>query len=444
MVHAWTKRTLASVLAIAAIVAAQGAFAAENDKSGSKRRETAPAITETYQWKNPGVLGAGIREGGFSGLIHLPKDPKDVFYTVADRGPNGEIEKDGTTLRTFPAADFEPRIYKIKLSGGEIRILQTIKLHYPKGVTNAVTGKNTLTGLPNIEGADEVPYDAAGTAQLSYDKDGLDLEGIAYNPKDNTFWLSDEYRPSIVHVRADGTVIGRYVPKGDKERLAGSRIPVKEIFPAVYAKRVGNRGFEGITISPDGKTMYVSIQSPLANPDKKTSDTSRSLRILQIDLKSVSVTGEYVYEAESAKGLEGVKQKDIVISDIHALRPGVLLVDERDKNSGDSARLKRIYKIDLKRATNVLGSSHNGMLESMTPQDLRAAGITPAPKTLLADLVKLGYPYEKIEGLAVRDSHSIVIANDNDFGIGYDSEGKLIETGVPTRVDVIRLPHGLN
>ena len=28
--------------------------------------------------------------GGFSGLLHLPADPPNIFYTISDRGPNAD------------------------------------------------------------------------------------------------------------------------------------------------------------------------------------------------------------------------------------------------------------------------------------------------------------------------------------------------------------------
>src|SRR5206468_10691005 len=114
-------------------------------------------------------------------------------------------------LRTFPIEDFNPRIYKIKATGDELQIVDTIKLKLPDGKTDKVTKSPYLTGLSNVKGPDEVPYDELGQTVLSYDPDGLDLEGITYSAADDTFWLCDEYRPSLVQIKRDGTVIGRYV-----------------------------------------------------------------------------------------------------------------------------------------------------------------------------------------------------------------------------------------
>ncbi len=65
----------------------------------------------------------------------MPNDPADVFYTLADRGPNGEFGKD--KLRTFPNDTYVPRLYKIKAANGSIEVLESTKLHLPAGKTDA-------------------------------------------------------------------------------------------------------------------------------------------------------------------------------------------------------------------------------------------------------------------------------------------------------------------
>ncbi|MCZ8518077.1 MULTISPECIES: esterase-like activity of phytase family protein [Paenibacillus] len=412
--------------------------------NGAIRLKDKPEIAAVHEWKAPGALNGTLKEGGFSGLLHLPGDPEDTFYTLADRGPNGEFGKD--KLRTFPDVSYVPRIYKIKAANGEIQVLETIKLHLPAGKTDKVTGTADITGLPNIPGPDEVPYDVSGSKGLPYDPDGLDLEGIAYNPADDTFWLSDEYRPSLVQVKRDGTIVGRLVPEGMKESMtaAGAQTEIHDILPGMYASRIPNRGFEGVSLSPDGKFLYASIQSPMAVPDKKTGEASRALRILKLEAASKKVVGEYVYIAENAELFQGVKQKDVVISDLAALSSDVLLVDERDKNAGAEAQIKRIYRADFSKATNLLGSPHSGKLEAMSLSEIREQGIVPVSKELIADVAKLGYPFEKLEGLAVVNKNTLAVVNDNDFGVdGYDEQGALKVKEAPTQLQVIRLKEDL-
>lgn len=50
----------------------------------------------------------------------------------------------------------------------------------------------------------------------------------------------------------------------------------------------------------------------------------------------------------------------------------------------------------------------------------------------------------KIEGVALLDPKTLVIANDNDFGVGtFDAEGRLASSGVASHAITIRLPKPL-
>jgi hypothetical protein len=60
------------------------------------------------------------------------------------------------------------------------------------------------------------------------------------------------------------------------------------------------------------------------------------------------------------------------------------------------------------------------------------------------DLATIPEAPKKIEGAAVADPHTVVVINDNDFGMtdgpgAFDANGRLVDSGVATRVVVIRL-----
>ncbi|MBP2001555.1 hypothetical protein J2Z69_002600 [Paenibacillus shirakamiensis] len=377
-----------------------------------------PTLTGKYNLNQPD-LAPGIKFGIGSSLTHIPGDADNIFYTTADRGPNGEVDVNGTTRRTFPMPNYTPTIYKIELSQGQIKVLQTIPLKI-KG-TDAVTGTSLITGLPNLKSRDEIPYDKAAANVISYDIYGLDVEGLAYNPKDDTFWISDEYGPYLVQVSRDGTLLQRLAPKGIGTELNTSALPLKENLPASYLNRRQNRGAEAVGITPDGKWLFTAMQSPLRNPDKST-DNSRALRILKIDLATLQPVAEYVYLTEDAKSYKDLKQSDIVISDLNVINENMLLIDERDKNAGDKAQLKKIYLTDLSKATNILGqyddtSKAGKTLEQLSPAELSKAGVTSPQKTTILDAVEFKYPNEKIEGISLVNGHTLVIVNDNDFGV---------------------------
>ncbi|SDD16938.1 Copper amine oxidase N-terminal domain-containing protein [Paenibacillus sp. UNCCL117] len=380
-----------------------------------------PELIGKYELNAPD-LADGIKMSVGSSLTHLPGDPDNVFYSTADRGPNGEVPVDGEVRRTFPLSSYTPSIYKIQVDKGEIKILETIPLKV-NGV-DPVSQTANITGLSNVASRDEKPYDKEAKTLLSYDPYGLDIEGIAYNAKDDTFWISEEYGPSIVQVKRDGTIIQRIVPAGMKELLDSPAVPLVDTIPAAYLNRRSNRGMEAVGITPDGKWMFAAMQSPLRNPDKKT-DNSRVLRILKFDLSTLKPVAEYAYVSEDAGQFQKLAQADIVISDLIAVNETTLLVDERDKNAGEAAQLKRIYLTDLSEATNVLGKYDDAQaadktLEQMSMDELAQQSIRfPAKRTVL-DAVEFGFPFEKIEGISLVNGNVLSILNDNDFGVAGD------------------------
>lgn len=413
------KRYLLTMLAVASIGTGTMMTTIPDVNATSASAQTQPKLTGKYVLQSPD-LAKDIKMGFGSSLVHLPGDPDNVFYTSGDRGPNGEVEVDGEKRRTFPLPKYTPSIYKIKLEKGKISILSTIPLQI-KG-KDPVTGTSKITGLPNIIEHDETPYDETATKILTYDPYGLDLEGLAYNPKDGTFWLSEEYGPSIVQVKKDGTILQRLVPKGMSTMLKSPAVPLKEVLPASYLNRRQNRGIEAVSITPDGKWMFAAMQSPLRNPDKSV-DNSRNLRILKIDMATLKPVAEYAYITEDALQFKDLKQSDIVISDLFAVNEHTLLIDERDKNTGNKAQLKQIYATDLSTATNILGSYDTTVksgktLEQMDMTELAQQGISIPTKRSVLDAVSFKYPYEKIEGITLLHGQTLVMINDNDFGVG--------------------------
>ena len=57
----------------------------------------------------------------------------------------------------------------------------------------------------------------------------MDTEAIALDSRDGSFWLGEEYGPSIVHAAADGTLLMRITPKGLGLSMPG--VTVRELLP---------------------------------------------------------------------------------------------------------------------------------------------------------------------------------------------------------------------
>lgn len=237
--------------------------------------------------------------------------------------------------------------------------------------------------------------------------------------KDGTFWIGEEYGPSLVHVAADGKIIERLVPQGLEGDLSGATYKVTGALPAILMKRQLNRGIEGLAIAPDESALYTIVQNPLANPDADAYKKATATRILKLDLKSRQVVGEYVYTldpAESFKNDTSDKQSDVRISELTAVGVDKLIVLER------IARTTKLHAIDVSAATNILGTDWDKegtspSLEQIDAADLVAKGITPVSKKLWLDSSTYPELPEKVEGVAIVDGKELILINDDDFGI---------------------------
>ncbi len=364
--------------------------------------------------------GQAIKLGGLSGLWFEGIDEETgnlKFVTVPDRGPNGaptDVNEDGVEERPFALPDYQARVIRFELNENTDRIanLSEILLTQQDGTT-------PITGLPNIEGIDEVPVDLAGNP-LRYDPLGADLEGIVINPNDGSFWTVDEYRPSIYNFDADGVLINRFVPAGIAE-LAGQAEGTfgSETLPAEYANRRPNRGFEAVALDTDNEILYSFIQTPLANPDRDASDNSNVIRILGIDPEDGTPMAEYVYLLEGTTFGDAKVDK---IGDAVYAGDGKFLVSERDSSTSETAK-KFIFEIDLKGATNLIDSDapkipRNFTIEQLTASDLIQRGIQPVDKMKITNLPSIGYlAGDKPEGLTLLPDGRIAVLNDNDFGL---------------------------
>ena len=107
------------------------------------------------------------------------------------------------------------------------------------------------------------------------------------------------------------------------------------------------------------------------------------------------------------------------------------------------AAIKRVSRVDLTGATDVSDSSDRaeGMLlngktvESSTPAELAAHGIVTVRKSLVADLLALGYPHDKPEGITILNYSTIAMSNDDDFGVTEGPATKLLSPNRETDVN---------
>ncbi|MEV6614791.1 esterase-like activity of phytase family protein [Streptomyces sp. NPDC051051] len=384
----------------------------------------------------PGTVAEdrGVDLGGIGSDIH-PAGRKGEYWTVTDRGPNGQIKVDGTKRRTFPVPGFDPAIVRIKVSGDTVKVLRSIPLTTSSG--------EPVTGLSNQAERDEAPYSYDARTPLPFDPNGLDTEGVV-PAADSSFWLVDEYGPSLVHVSARGKVLTRYVPEG--LNLTGADHPVVEALPGVLLHRKVNRGFEGLAQLPGGD-LVLAMQSPLSLPDKDAGEASRTVRLLRFSPKKKAVTAEYAYRFDPVTVVDPSEDdaSELKISSVVAVGGDRLLVEERTDKAA------RLHLVRLDRKADILGGRWDDGATSPSLEQLAdpaAAGVPVLSKRLVVDLGTVAGVPGKIEGVALVNRDTLALINDNDFGMtdgadAFDARGRLVDSGIETKVTYVRLPKGL-
>ncbi|MGI3202154.1 esterase-like activity of phytase family protein [Streptomyces sp. GLT-R25] len=385
----------------------------------------------------PGTVGddRGVDLGGIGSDIY-PAGRKGEFWTVTDRGPNGQIKVAGEKRRTFAVPGFDPAIVKIRVSGSTVKVLDAIPITTSSG--------RPVTGLSNQKGRDEAPYSYDAKTPLSYNNpNGLDTEGIV-RAEDGSFWLVDEYGPSLIHVSARGKILTRYVPKG--LGLTGADYRVVEALPAVLLHRKINRGFEGLAQLPGGD-LVMAVQSPLSLPDTDAGEASLTTRLLRFSTKKRAVTAEYAYRFDPVNVVDPSEDdtSELKISSVVAVGRDRLLVEERTDKAA------RLQVVKLTRGADILGDKWDD--DTMSPSleqldDPAASGVPVLRKRLVVDLGAMKGVPGKIEGVARVDHDTLALINDNDFGMtdgpeAFDAQGRLVDSGIETTVTYVRLPRGI-
>ncbi|HEX2657324.1 MAG TPA: esterase-like activity of phytase family protein [Polyangia bacterium] len=331
------------------------------------------------------------------------------FYGLGDRGPNGDSPDylDGGHVshpaKSFVAPDYAPKIITIAACGaGPI-------------VTSAVAikaGGVNVTGLPPATLTSETALSET-LAAFPPSTTGIDPEGIDIDAAGN-LWVGEEYGPSLLKINPrNGEILTKLIPG------AG--------LPAILASRQVNRGFEGVAVAPNGK-VYGLVQSTL-DINGNSKGKAQFIRLVEYD-PATGATKMYAYpHTVSAYGKSGdAKLGDLLAVDNHRF---VTIEEGKDKNK---AFRNVVYGFDIRGATDLTGltltSGPNAGkdLEYGTAEEL-AAQITMVSKSQILDLRAYGWTDEKAEGLSLTDMRTLVVANDQDFGVSSTM------TGDPTSTD---------
>jgi hypothetical protein len=362
--------------------------------------------------------------GFFSDLYYDSRN--EVYYGLVDRGPGGGVINYQTRVQKF-VLDVDRKTGAI----GNFQLLNTIVLTKDRVSYNGLNPK-----LLN---------DDAGNLGLSFDP-----EGFVVAP-DGNFYVADEYGPSVYEFNSSGTFIRAFATPKNLIPQAGNNPNYVDSRPTITTGRQDNRGFEGLTLSPDGTKLFAILQDPLVNEGNPDGRRSPNLRLVEFNTTTAQSVAQYIYTLESVekinKRIPGTENnfgsnaqgRNIGISAITALNDHEFLVLERDNRgfgvedptSSQPIGSKRVYKIDLSGATDVSDISFSGT-------NKLPANVTAVSKSLFLDIAATLQAAgevvpEKFEGLAIGPkladgSYALLIGTDNDFSV--------TQTGSGTQFDV--------
>ena len=265
-----------------------------------------------------------------------------------------------------------------------------------------------LTAVTTLLQADGTPYPSKDDfARLGGAV--ADLETMRVDPRDGAIWYASEGDVSLD--------LNPFVRKAAADGTLQFELPLPPLFDVAVDRSAGprnNQSFEGLSFTPDGQSLWVSLEGPMYQ-DGDAPDPAHGAvnRITRFD-RAGKVLGQYAYPLGQIPAAPGRgKQADNGISEILALDEHRLLVLERSGVQGDSGRYVnyvRLYEVDTSGATDI----------AQLPT-LRGAAYTMMKKRLVLDLNQLGLPVlDNLEGMAfgptLPNGHaSLVLLSDDNF-----------------------------
>ncbi|KAG9003757.1 hypothetical protein FRB90_011126 [Tulasnella sp. 427] len=367
---------------------------------------TSPAFSQTTAPVNKGLVAFGYipsnaRDttgdtiGGIGSAIALKPGSfakaangtfKGTLVVQPDRGYNVDETVDYQARQHYVDFVLTPYYGSSSLSFSDAA--KTLTLSYKKTILykellgNPTTGLDPLSIRPALAIIPELPVpDVKTKNQISIDAEGLVLNSGPLGG----FWTSDEYGPYIYRFLPGG-IIDWVIkpPTAAIPHIGGSVNFTSSVDPD--SGRAANQGFEGLTASPDGHTLYAMLQSATMQDGGTDDKTSRYTRLFVYDVKLFpKLVGEYVVPLPQTK-----KKKTIAQSDIHYLDGKKFLVLSRDGHGNGDDTSQSDYKsvdiFDISNATDIHGTQYDNST-AVAPGGVLAADVIPATYTPFLSLI---------------------------------------------------------
>jgi hypothetical protein len=316
-----------------------------------------PAAPNTEPAPAPGSVQP---VGGFSALL---KGPHGSYLAMPDNGFGSKANSHSFLLR----------VYAVDTDRKDARILGAISLHDPNHkipftLVNDATQERYLTG------------------------GDFDVESFRIDRR-GTLWFGDEFGPFLLHTDLTGKVLEAPIP------LPGVRSPDNPL-PGPAPNLASSNGFEGMAISPDSRTLYPTLEGPLADDADKTIRRSFTFDIA----KRRYEPGYRVYH---------VVDPTYLVSDLTALDSKRFVSLERDNFQGPAAVHKQAFVV-TPRGDQLPKREVLDELNIADPRRISLRGPVRPGDFGLGDPFKM--PYQTIEAVLPVGGDELAIVNDTNFG----------------------------
>ena len=398
-----------------------------------------------------GALPAGTVDflgdtlGSFSSLQVAPGSWKrvgdhyeGVLWTLPDRGRNDP------TANLF--YDYPARLERLRLrftpGDGKVELTPDGGLELSdfngKPFTGADPGAGTL-----VEHGLTLPAPAGG---VGAGKVSLDAEALRFT-RDGGFYVGDEYSANVYYFDRGGRLRGVISPPAAIAPSRDGKPDFGSLKPPATGRR-NNQGPEGVSLSPDGRTLFVALQSALIQDSAKGDAAGRvNTRVLVYDVSRTPAPAKpiahYVLQLPTytADGDGGAPNRTAAQSEIRALDDHRFLMLSRDAaglGSGSKAPIvyKSILLVDVAGATNLAGGEYETTTASLLLDPAGTAlrpGVVPVSSVELVNMLNpvqlahfglsveaLSEKWEAMDLVSVLEpdhpaDYFLLVGNDNDF-----------------------------
>jgi hypothetical protein len=238
------------------------------------------------------------------------------------------------------------------------------------------------------------------TKSIGAGKVSLDSESLQFT-RDGGFYIGDEYSANVYYFDAKGRLRGVIVAPAAIVPRRGGKVDFDSLSAPDTGRR-NNQGVEGISLSPDGKRLFVVLQSALIQDTASGNANGRvDTRVLVYDVGEhptpSAPAAHYVLQlpAYNSHGNGKPANKTAAQSEVRALNRHQFLMLARDGDGlGTDNEKPIVYKsvllVDTDGASNLAGTAYETATESVLRSPDATAlkpAIKPASTVELVDML---------------------------------------------------------